>query len=646
MSETDGAGPRAPENQNSVEPVKVNGIETANAMVSKPVPRFAISWFLLLVALVCVSVFFVLSKLGLLKPDGPASELIDIGGAYAPRVAGGELWRLVTALFLHASLGHLLANLIGLAQFFRMQKVFRERQIALIYFASGIAGGVLGLYEHPFQVAVGASGAILGLFGASIGDWMVHLRREGRAALRGPKFYSVIIAFAILVPTLFSQNTHADWAGHIGGVVVGFVLGFFATETRGHFQRFNMATEVASVAAIAVGFFLAIQIPPLPDVLDILSRSTATFKAVGQAEKEIRASATPPLGLEKLREQERLITEKELKPILKMQQELGSIGNAVKDDPVLGTPVLKLKALGDAMTAVYRIQLFENAQQSNRLLLKANTDSQKVSFSQAYETIMGKWIPDSRAAERQYLPQISQLDALLGQPKSPIVKAEFENGREQLFTQASRLLSMEMAESLRSDVHHFVETVGAKDQTEQSLSAAGQFLATDFKTHIETAQAELDGFVKAGGKTTDELEKQLNGYRVSYSTLSLFVLDIKIRTRFARVVLPALKTRKPDRVKASAFVQGSILPLVGEFKKVDARNPASKESTNSFNRAIEKLQESRRAALSSLLTALKTKNVKQTQAALASWLRINASPLGVSVLKAANHVIQVIDHPK
>ena len=626
----------------STEPLKENSDapkSTAIEAIVKPARRFAISWFLVSVAAVCVGVFIILQKMGLLTKAATTSELVHVGGAYAPKVAEGEWWRLVTALFVHASVGHLVANLIGLAQFFRMRKIFRERQLVLIYFASGIAGGVLGLYQHPFQVSVGASGAILGLFGAAIGEWLSHVRREGAAALKGGKVYSLIIAFSILVPTLLSQDIHADWAGHIGGTIVGFILGIVAKETQDRAWRFEMASGVA----LATLFFLALQIPPLPDVLGIVARTVDTFKVVEAANKR---NQEPPASIEKVRAQEKLIIEEELKPIQKAMEEISSIESAVKEDKNLNGPVANLKTLAVGMSAVCRLRLAENSLVGNRFQLKIDWDTKKVSAEQAYQSIMGQWIPGSKEAEKKYLPQIATLDTVIGKPISEPLKTVLAKQRDQLLNQAAGFLSAEIADSLRSDVHHFVETVGARNQTEDSLTSAGQFLKGDFNSHIGLAQKQIDEFVQNGGTSTPGLEKQMTSFRVAYSTLSLFVLDIKIRNRFAKGVLINLRSRKPDRATASSFVSAAILPLIGEFAKVDPRAPASKDPDNGFDRAVLKLRDSRRTVLNSLVAALKTKNQKKTQAALLDWQKINSSPLGVSVLNAANHVIQVIDHPK
>jgi membrane associated rhomboid family serine protease len=93
----------------------------------------------------------------------------------------------------------------------------------------------------PHQGAVGASGAIFGLFAA----FFVVGRRLG-ADTRG-------IAFLILINLMFTFTFHGiAWEGHVGGLVTGAVLAAaFAYAPRGR-QRVVQATASAVVAAILV----------------------------------------------------------------------------------------------------------------------------------------------------------------------------------------------------------------------------------------------------------------------------------------------------------------------------------------------------------------------------------------------------------
>jgi membrane associated rhomboid family serine protease len=89
-------------------------------------------------------------------------------------VIHGQLWRLFTATYLHASLGHLFANMLGLYFFGGpLEAVWGTKRFLAVYTLGGVAGnvvltaaGLLGFMD-PFTLGLGASGSILTLVGAA-----------------------------------------------------------------------------------------------------------------------------------------------------------------------------------------------------------------------------------------------------------------------------------------------------------------------------------------------------------------------------------------------------------------------------------------------------------------------------------------------
>ncbi len=74
-------------------------------------------------------------------------------------------WTMVSYMFLHAGLWHLLFNMLGLFFFGpRLESRLGGRQFLILYFASGIAGALLSLPFTPLAAIVGASGAVFGVF--------------------------------------------------------------------------------------------------------------------------------------------------------------------------------------------------------------------------------------------------------------------------------------------------------------------------------------------------------------------------------------------------------------------------------------------------------------------------------------------------
>ncbi|WP_242882837.1 rhomboid family intramembrane serine protease [Actinomadura litoris] len=134
-------------------------------------------------------------------------------------VSEGEWYRLVTSMFLHQrggsfGIAHILFNMwalwaIGPA----LEQVLGRWRYLALYMLSGLGGSVLLYLVDPGNSAVGASGAIFGLFGA----YFVIGRRLGGQV--GPIVFLLVINLVITfsVPDI-------SWEGHIGGLVTGGAL--------------------------------------------------------------------------------------------------------------------------------------------------------------------------------------------------------------------------------------------------------------------------------------------------------------------------------------------------------------------------------------------------------------------------------------
>ena len=142
--------------------------------------------------------------------------------AFSASIGEVEPWRFLTAAFLHSTSPlHILFNMyaLWLVGPFLEQAFGRGRYLALYVLAA--VGGSVGvlLLADPlgaswYTAAVGASGAVFGLFGAII----PVLRRMGRDAGQ----IVVLIAINMALP-LFVDNI--AWEAHVGGLVVGLAVG-------------------------------------------------------------------------------------------------------------------------------------------------------------------------------------------------------------------------------------------------------------------------------------------------------------------------------------------------------------------------------------------------------------------------------------
>ena len=156
--------------------------------------------------------------------------LVALGAIYAPLiVTQEEWWRIFTALFLHGSMTHLLMNMVSLYIVGRhLEKMVPHWCYLLLYFAAGLFGALISLYVHPTGVAVGASGAIFGIFGALAGVLLAKgalYRPMPRGFLQDFGTVLVInLVIGLVIPSI-------DLAAHIAGLVVGLIGGFLVARS-------------------------------------------------------------------------------------------------------------------------------------------------------------------------------------------------------------------------------------------------------------------------------------------------------------------------------------------------------------------------------------------------------------------------------
>jgi rhomboid protease GluP len=136
---------------------------------------------------------------------------------------GHEYWRLLTAIFLHGGIVHLLMN--GFSLYVvgpDTERVYGTLRFVGVYLLSGLAGSVLSYTFSP-NPSVGASGAIFGLVGALIVFFYTTrqiLGEFGRAQLQG-------LGAILLINLVFGFTTPGiDNLGHIGGLIGGLIAGW------------------------------------------------------------------------------------------------------------------------------------------------------------------------------------------------------------------------------------------------------------------------------------------------------------------------------------------------------------------------------------------------------------------------------------
>jgi membrane associated rhomboid family serine protease len=112
---------------------------------------------------------------------GDPATLVSWGGNFGPRTSNGEWSRLVTTMFIHTGLLHLLITIIGMAQVgVLLERLLGPIAVAVVYLAAGTFASLEHLSSHPIGINVGAAGAIFGLYGLLIASVMWSILQRAR----------------------------------------------------------------------------------------------------------------------------------------------------------------------------------------------------------------------------------------------------------------------------------------------------------------------------------------------------------------------------------------------------------------------------------------------------------------------------------
>lgn len=132
-------------------------------------------------------------------------------------VAEGQVYRLLTSMFLHQEIWHIAMNMLGLWILGPpLEAALGRVRFVALYLLSGLGGSALTyLIASPVQPSLGASGAIFGLFGAT-----AVLMRRMRYDMR-----PILVLLAINLVFTFTMSNIA-WEAHIGGLVVGALVSY------------------------------------------------------------------------------------------------------------------------------------------------------------------------------------------------------------------------------------------------------------------------------------------------------------------------------------------------------------------------------------------------------------------------------------
>jgi membrane associated rhomboid family serine protease/antitoxin component YwqK of YwqJK toxin-antitoxin module len=175
--------------------------------------------------------------------------LLQVGALFNPLTLSDEPWRIVTYMFLHGGIFHLVLNQYALYSLgTSWERFFGWKKWLVIYIITGFGGALATMWWNLYTIVVGASGAIFGLFGFIMMEMFIMNRHQQTS--NGP----LLLRFGIFlgINLLLAEAFHADNSAHLGGLVCGMVI----SAGRRFFDRKSLRAEAILFGVLLIVFFL------------------------------------------------------------------------------------------------------------------------------------------------------------------------------------------------------------------------------------------------------------------------------------------------------------------------------------------------------------------------------------------------------
>ena len=153
---------------------------------------------------------------------GPSAlTLCVMGGKWEPSIRAGGVWRLLTAIVLHAGVLHIASNIFFQLRFgYVTEKRWGTIRWVTVYVLAGLMASLWSTVLGPKSVSVGASGALFGIIAADLTylayNWqhIPHNRQE-----------AIMLVLVAVINLLLGMGSGIDNYAHLGGLVGGLFLG-------------------------------------------------------------------------------------------------------------------------------------------------------------------------------------------------------------------------------------------------------------------------------------------------------------------------------------------------------------------------------------------------------------------------------------
>jgi rhomboid protease GluP len=197
----------------------VNPPEQINPPLPKPTVRLAVK-----ARVPSVTYFFLGSTILVFLLQYLSSAIVNFGVKNNDLILAGQLWRLITPIWLHANLLHVFFNMYALFVIGpSLEQQYGHWRFLALYLLCGFAGNTLSFLFSNYD-SLGASTAIFGLIGAQAVFLLQNRRLLGQRANR----MLINIGLVIVLNLAISFAPGIDLWGHLGGLIAGLAFAWMA----------------------------------------------------------------------------------------------------------------------------------------------------------------------------------------------------------------------------------------------------------------------------------------------------------------------------------------------------------------------------------------------------------------------------------
>ena len=172
-----------------------------------------------------VLVFIVMVVSGVHPLAPTVQSMLQWGGNLRTVTFDGQQWRLLTNIFIHAGIIHLLFNMYALIFVGGLlERRMGRHKFLVTYLVTGVMASLASVSFNEGNVSIGASGAIFGMYGL-----FLALLVTGRIAIPGESKQNLInsVLFFMGYNLIYGfTRSGVDNTAHIGGLLSGMTLGF------------------------------------------------------------------------------------------------------------------------------------------------------------------------------------------------------------------------------------------------------------------------------------------------------------------------------------------------------------------------------------------------------------------------------------